>query len=153
FAQSGKGVEQAQIIAWMQANGWLVQDIKYATQIGAKLRSQTNSLRFAAAQSFRGTAKREITKPDVFHENQTLADLRKQFRRDRTLVAPKSQFTNQSARLARGKNRELIDRVPLNAHMTCHCIQMRAVTDRTFTRFAFIDPFRFTFGCEFVLEH
>src|SRR5207249_1101478 len=72
FAQGREGIEQSQIVARMQANGRFVQNIKDTAQIRAELGRQSNALRFAAAQCFRGTPECEITEPNVFHEAQSL---------------------------------------------------------------------------------
>jgi hypothetical protein len=53
LAERSKRFEQTQIIARMQTDGWFVQYIKHTAEIRAELRSQTNSLRLAAAQCFR----------------------------------------------------------------------------------------------------
>src|SRR5438270_200338 len=55
----------------MQADGWFVQNVKDAAQIRTELCRETDPLRFATAQCFRRTPKREITEPDVFHERAT----------------------------------------------------------------------------------
>ena len=51
-AQRSQRFEQPDIIARMQANGWLIQHVKNAAQVRAELRRQANPLRFTATQSF-----------------------------------------------------------------------------------------------------
>ena len=53
FAQRFERVEQAQVIARVQADGRFVEHVKDAAQIRAELRGQSDPLRFAAAQRFR----------------------------------------------------------------------------------------------------
>ena len=60
----------------MQANRGLVQYVKNAAQIRAKLRSQPNSLRFPAAQRFGRAPKRQVAESDGLHETQSLLNLR-----------------------------------------------------------------------------
>ena len=61
LSQGRERFEQPKIIPRMQPDRRLVQHVEHTTQIGAKLRGQNDSLRFAAAQCLRRTAKREIT--------------------------------------------------------------------------------------------
>ena len=152
FAQRRKRIEQTQVIARMQTNRWFIKHVKHATQIGAQLGGEPDPLRFAAAQRFGRTAKREITKPDVFHELQPLLDFGKQFRRDCFVRAAKPKFSDDLARLARGKGGEIVYRKTLHPHVTRNRVQTRAVTARTFVRLSLVYPFRFTFGGKFVLK-
>ena len=84
----------------MQPDCRFVQHIEHAAQIGAKLRSETNSLGFAAAQCFRRPAKREITKTNVLHETQALLNLWKQLSGDCFLCPAEPQFPCKLPRLA-----------------------------------------------------
>src|SRR6476660_3728928 len=72
FAQRGERFEKTQVVARMQADGRLVENVENAAQIRAELRRQPDPLRFAATQRFRGTAERQITEPDVLHEVEPL---------------------------------------------------------------------------------
>ena len=56
LAQRSQRLEQTNIIARMQTDGGLIQNVKHAAQIRTELRRQTNALRFAAAQSLGGSA-------------------------------------------------------------------------------------------------
>ena len=49
-AQTRQRVEQAVVIARMQADGGLVQHVEHAAQFRADLRGQTDALRFAAGE-------------------------------------------------------------------------------------------------------
>ena len=71
-SKRGERFEQAKVVAWVQTDGWFIQHVKNAAQIRTKLRSQTDSLRLAAAQCFRRTSKRKVTESDFFHETQSL---------------------------------------------------------------------------------
>src|SRR5262249_29216344 len=75
FAKRAQGVEEAQIIARVQSNRWFIEDIKHASKIRAELGGETNALRFTAAKRLRRSSEREITKPNIFHETQSLFDL------------------------------------------------------------------------------
>src|SRR5207248_11628873 len=131
---------------------WFIKDVKHAAQIGAKLGGEPDPLGLAPAQRFCGTANREITKPDVFHELQPLLDFGEQFRRDCFVRPAKPKFSDHLARFARRKGGKIVYRKTLHLHVTRDRVQTRAVTTRTFAPFFFVYPFRFTFGCEFVLK-
>src|SRR6266545_6780406 len=62
--------------------------------------------------------------------------------------SPEFQFLYLACGFAGRKICELIDRMPLDTHVTRHGIQTRAVTTRAFARFAFFDPFRLALGGE-----
>ena len=133
----------------MQADRRLIQHVKNAAQIRAELRSQPDSLRFAAAQRFGRTPKREITESDLLHEKQSLLNFGNKPGGNRLMRSAKFQLSSilRAASLGR-KIRELIDRVTLHAHVPRHGIQTRAVTTRTFARFPFVDPFGLALGGE-----
>src|ERR1700736_5039694 len=94
FAERAKSGEEAKIIARMQSDRRLVQDVKNTPQIGAELCPQPDSLRFAPAESFCRAAERQVTKPDVLHEPQSLLNLRDQIGRDRLLRSPELQLVD-----------------------------------------------------------
>ena len=50
-AQRLQGPQQALVVALVQANGWLVEDVQHADQPRADLRREANALRFASRQS------------------------------------------------------------------------------------------------------
>src|SRR5438477_7939466 len=130
----------------MQTDGWLVQNVEDAAQIRAELGSQSNALRFAAAQCFGGTPEREITEPNIFHEEQALPDFRNEIGGNGLVRPGKLQLVDLARGFARRKIRELIDRLALDAHMPRNRIQTRAMAARTFVRLGRIDPFRLSLG-------
>ena len=52
LAQRRQRLEQAKIVARMQADGRFVENIKHSAEIRTQLRRQANSLRFSATQRF-----------------------------------------------------------------------------------------------------
>ena len=72
--------EQARVVALMQPDGRLVEDVEHADETRSDLRREADALRFAARQRLGGPAEREIVEPDVDEEAQPLAD----FLQDRT---------------------------------------------------------------------
>jgi len=59
-------VEQAIVVALVQPNARLVQNVKHPDQPGADLRRQPDSLRFAAAQRAALAIQREVARPTFF---------------------------------------------------------------------------------------
>src|SRR6266700_1388348 len=59
-----EGTEQARIVAGMQADAGLVENVENAAQARADLRGQADALRFAAGKRGRGTLQAEIAKTD-----------------------------------------------------------------------------------------
>ena len=55
IAQRFEGVEQAAVVARVQADGRLVEHVEHAAQARADLRGQANALRFAAGKRGGGT--------------------------------------------------------------------------------------------------
>src|SRR5580704_2944848 len=137
----------------MQTNGRFVQNVKNTTQIRPQLRGQSDPLRFAAAQRFRGTAEREITEPDIFHEAQALPNFGDEIGGNGLLRSGKFQFVDLFGGFARRKTGELIDGHSLHANVSRDGVQTRAVTTWTFTRVGGFDPFRFPLGSKFVFQN
>ena len=61
-------VEQHAVVARVQADGGLVQDVAHAAQVGAELRREADALRLAAGERGRGAGQREIAEPDFVEE-------------------------------------------------------------------------------------
>ena len=74
-AQLGQGVQQPIVVAGVQADRRLVEDIQHADQPAADLPGQPNPLHLTAGQRGRGPGEREIIEPDILQEPQPAADL------------------------------------------------------------------------------
>jgi hypothetical protein len=81
-AQGLEGVEQQAVVARVQADGGLVEDVAHAAQVGAELRRQADALRLAARQRGRGAVERQVAEADVLQEGEAPADLADQVARD-----------------------------------------------------------------------
>ena len=68
-----QGCEQPAIVARMQADGRLVEDVQHAGQAAADLAGQPDALRFAAGQRRRRPAQRQIVEADIDEELQAVA--------------------------------------------------------------------------------
>ena len=73
-AQPAQAFQQAGIVALVQADRWLVEDIEHPGKAGTDLAGEANALALAARQRARCPVKREIVQPDIDEEFQTLAD-------------------------------------------------------------------------------
>ncbi len=74
-AQPFERGDQSVVVARVQPDRRLVEDVKHAGQAAADLRGESDALRLAAGKRRRGTHKREVAEPDVEQEAQPRADL------------------------------------------------------------------------------
>ena len=65
--------EQPRVVALVQPDRRLVEDVQHADEPRADLRREPNALRLAARERLRRAAEREIVEPDVDEEAQPLA--------------------------------------------------------------------------------
>ena len=63
------------VVALVQADAGLVEDVEHADQRRADLRGQADALRLAAGQRGRGALQGQVAEADVVEEAQALADL------------------------------------------------------------------------------
>ena len=71
-----EGVEESFVVARVEADGRLVQNIQHATEVRAELGGEADALGFAAGEGFRGAVEREVVEADLGEEAQALADFR-----------------------------------------------------------------------------
>jgi hypothetical protein len=69
-AQPPQGGDQAQVVALVQSDRWLVQHVHDPGQLRAELRRQTNALRLTARQRRRGAIEGQVLQPHVQQEPQ-----------------------------------------------------------------------------------
>ena len=67
--------DQPAVVALVQADRRLVEDVEHADELRADLRRQPDALRLAARERLRGAVEREVADADVVEERQPLADL------------------------------------------------------------------------------
>ncbi len=73
-AQAGQRAQQAVVVALVQADAGLVQDVEHAHQAGADLGRQADALGLAAAQGAAFAVEREVAQADVLEEAEPGAD-------------------------------------------------------------------------------
>ena len=75
FCRGAKCTEQTLVVARMQADGRLVQNVYVTpTRPGAQLRGQANALGLAAGKRVHGAPERKIIQADIFHKGQAAGD-------------------------------------------------------------------------------
>src|SRR5882672_1498421 len=102
-------VEQQRIVARMQADRRLVQDVADPAQIRAQLRREPDALRFAARQRRRRTIEREISEPDLIEKTEPALKLRQHVARYLQLATLEIELLEVADRLAHRQRRELAD--------------------------------------------
>src|SRR5205085_7160463 len=85
-AQHEKGVEQRALVASVQADTRLVEDVEHADQAAAELAGQADALALAAGQGWGGAVEREVVQADVEHELGAVAHLLERLTRDLKLL-------------------------------------------------------------------
>ena len=79
--------EQLAVVALVQADGRLVEDVDDAGQLRADLRGEADALALAAGQGGGGPVEREVVEAHVEQEPEPAADLLEQLVGDLLLVA------------------------------------------------------------------
>src|SRR5438105_1574569 len=82
IAQAFQRAEQAIVVALMQPNAWLIQNIKDSNQASADLGGQTYPLGLATAQCAALAAKRQITQADILQKAQACSNFLDDFTGD-----------------------------------------------------------------------
>ena len=75
IAQAFERLEQACVVALVQADGGFVEDVEYAHQGRADLRGQTDALRFAAGERAGAARKGQVVKAHIREKAQAGVDL------------------------------------------------------------------------------
>ena len=75
IAQALERFEQAVVVALVEADGGLVEDVEHARQARADLAGEADALALAAGQRAAGAVEVEIIEPDIVEEAEPLVDL------------------------------------------------------------------------------
>src|SRR5438045_9468193 len=78
--------EQASVIALVQPDRRLVQDVEHAGKPRAYLRCKADALAFTAREGTRGPRERQILEPNIDQESQSFADFLEDALRNRVLL-------------------------------------------------------------------
>ncbi len=126
-------VEQDAVVARMQADGRLVEDVAHAAQVGAELRREPDALRFAARQRRRRAVEREIRQPDLVQKIEPRFQFGDEVARDFGFPAFQRDIAEHRVDLADGEPGDIGDRIVAIAHAraprdsgACHRMQGRS---------------------------
>ena len=130
-AQAQQRVDEAPVVALVQADAGLVEDVEHADQRRADLRGQADALRLAAGQRGRGAVQGEVAEADVDQEAQALADLLDHAAADEALVSVSASRVEEArAPRARCMQRELVDVALADRDGEARRLEARAVALR-----------------------
>jgi hypothetical protein len=114
-AQLVERLDQAVVVALVQPDRRLVEDVEHADQRRADLRGQPDALRLAARQGRRGAVEAEVVEADVHQEAEPIADLAQDAARDLLLPLVQRQRREELVRLLHRQRRHLVDRAVADA--------------------------------------
>ena len=123
IAQVDQRVEQALIVALMQADGGLVQDVHDADQPRADLAREADALRLAARERVGAAVEGEIAEPDVREEAQPIADLLDDLHGDLAAPARKLQRLEERHRPGDRERGDLGQALRLDEHVACGAVE------------------------------
>ena len=129
-AQALQRRDQPLVVALVQADRRLVEDVEHAHQARADLRRQPDPLRLAARERRRRAVERQVADADVVEEAQPLLDLAQDQPRDLALGARQLELLQPLDRPPRRHARELVDAEPADLHRQRLRPQPRAVALR-----------------------
>ena len=109
-AQALQRRDQALVVALVQADRRLVEDVEHADQRRADLGGQPDPLRLAARQRRRRAVHRQVAEPDVVQEAQPLVDLAQDQPRDRAVLLGELERVEPLERPLGAQRAELVDR-------------------------------------------
>src|SRR5256712_5962873 len=130
-AQPPERVEQPAVVALMQADRGLVQDIEDADQARSDLRGETYALSFSARQRAGGPVQGQVVEADVGEEAQALADLLQHAPRDGRLPLAELERAEEAPRVLDGEAHDVRDRLAGELQPERLRAQARAAARRT----------------------
>ena len=100
IAQAIQRAQQPLVVALMQADRRLVEDVHHADEAGADLARETDALRLAARERLGAAIERQVVETDVAQEPQALADFLDDLRGDLAAPAFQLQLVAEAQRIA-----------------------------------------------------
>ncbi len=116
-AQPHERVEQSLVVALVQADRGLVEDVHHADQPGADLAREPDALRLAAGQRLGAAVQRQVVEADVGEEAEAVADLLDDLDGDRAAPARQLERAEEVERLADRQAGDLRDVVAGDEHV------------------------------------
>ncbi len=106
-------IEQDAVVAVMQADRRLIEDVAHAAQVGAELRGKADALRLAAREGRRRAVERQVAEPDIAEKAQARFQLGEQVARDVGVSAFQGLFVDDFFQIVNRSRRVVGDRLPL----------------------------------------
>ena len=122
--------DQAVVVALVQPDRRLVEDVEDADELRADLRREPQPLRLAARQRLRGAVELEVADADVGEEGEPLADLLDDPMPDQLLGGRQAEVVEEAQRTGDREARELVDRAPADGDGQDGRLEARAVAVR-----------------------
>ena len=108
-AQPLQSGDQLRVVALVQPDRGLVEDVQHAHERGADLRGQPDPLRLPAGERGGGAVHREVADADVLQELQPLGDLAQDQPRDVAVGLGELHLIQPLDRAPRGERAEVLD--------------------------------------------
>ena len=115
-AQALERVDEAVVVALVQANGGLVQDVEHAHEAGADLRGQADALGLAAGERGRRAREREVVEAHVHEEAQALDDLPDDAPADELLALRELELAEELERVPAAHAAHVVDGLAAHRH-------------------------------------
>ena len=125
--QPAQRLQQDRVVAWMQADGGLVQHVAHPLQVAAELSGQPDALCLAAAQRGRGAVQRQVAQAHFFEKFEPAADLGHHVAGDGGVAANEGQVAGPLPGLVDGPLRHRGDGVAVEADVARDRVQPRAL--------------------------
>ena len=130
-AQGTQGVEQQVVVARVQADRRLVEDVAHAPQVGAELGRQPDALGLAARQGRCRPVERQVVETDLAQEGQAGTDLRDQVASDVAFAPVQFEGGKEPGDVCHRSCSQLVDAKVAEAHGAGHRVEAGAVAGRT----------------------
>ena len=140
-AQPLERPDQLVVVALVQPDRRLVEDVEHADELRADLRREPEPLRLAAGERRRGAVELEVADADVVEERQPRADLLQDPLADQALRFGELELLHEADRARDGHRRELVDVQAADRDREHLRLEPRALADRARAeRHVLLDP-------------
>src|SRR5882757_4926450 len=123
ITQIHQGVEQALVVALMQSDRGLIQNVHHTDQSGADLTGEPDALCLAARQSIGAAVQGEVAKPDVAQESQTIIDFFDDLHRDFAAPAGELELAEELQRALHRQRRDFRHALAVDEYISRGAIQ------------------------------
>ena len=128
-AQRDERVDEATVVALVQADARLVEHVEHAGEAGADLGRQADALRLAARERGRRAGEVEVAEADVDEEVEPDLDLAQHLRGDRLLAVGELEPIHERPGIGEAQQADVGDAVVVDEHREHLGLQSLAVAD------------------------